>query len=188
MAEIRSGQLIAFYLFDVAQTINLQAIPGLIGGPAVAARLAPKPATPAYVQYDKPPLSFDGELVGAGEVEGFRTRFRVYDYGVMSVALSRPFAGDWSELVSAGQMPIKSDEFEQRAGGARDPRVRKLTTARVSLLRPAARRRARLDLRPASAPGVVRELGGISLRACSSSGALPVHRRQRAHRSHRERA
>ena len=115
MAEIRSGQLIAFYLFDVAETFNLQAIPALVGGPAVAARLAPKPATPPYVQYDKPPLSFDGDLVGAGEVEGFRTRFRVYDYGVISVALSRPFAGSWSELVSAGQMLIESVEFEQRA-------------------------------------------------------------------------
>src|SRR5437870_2624394 len=117
MPEIRSGQLIAFYLFDVAQTFNLQAVPGLIGGPAVAARLSPKPTTPPYVQYDKPPLSFDGELVGAHEFEGFRTRFRVYDYGVISVALSRSFVGNWSELLSAGQMLIDSDEFEQRAEG-----------------------------------------------------------------------
>jgi hypothetical protein len=117
MPEIRSGELIAFYLFDVAQTFNLQAVPGLIGGPAVAARLAPKPTTPPYIQYDKPPLSFDGDLVGAREFEGFRTRFRVYDYGVISVAFSRPFAGDWSELLSAGQALIESDEFEQRAEG-----------------------------------------------------------------------
>ena len=60
MSEIQSAQIVLFYLFDVAETIDLQAIPGLIGGPTVAARLAPKPATPAYVQYDKPPISFEG--------------------------------------------------------------------------------------------------------------------------------
>jgi hypothetical protein len=112
---IASAQLIAFYLFDVAETISLQAIPALVGGPAVAARLAPKPATPAYVRYENPPLSFDGELVGAAEVEGFRARFRVYDYGVISLALSRPLSGSWADLVTAGQTFIESVEFEQQA-------------------------------------------------------------------------
>ena len=115
MSEIRSAQIVLFYLFDVAETIDLQTIPGLIGGPAVAARLAPKPATPAYVQYDKPPLSFEGEAAGVPELSGFRLRVRVYDYGVISLALSRPFAGSWSELVGLGQDLIESPELEQRA-------------------------------------------------------------------------
>src|SRR6185295_15350810 len=109
MSHIRSAQIYAFYLFDVAETVNLDAIPGLIGGPTVAARLTPKSATPAYVQYDKPPLSFDGDLVGVSPVSGFRPRFKVYDYGVVSVALSKPFCGSWSELVSLGQEFIESD-------------------------------------------------------------------------------
>jgi len=115
MSEIRSAQIVLFYLFDVAETVDLPAIPALIGGPAVAARLAPKPATPAYVQYDKPPLSFDGETVGVADIEGFRLRVRVYDSGVISLALVRPFAGSWSELVSIGQTLIESPELEQRA-------------------------------------------------------------------------
>jgi hypothetical protein len=115
MGEIRAGQILLFYLFDVAETFDLSAIPGLVGGPAVAARLAPKPATPAYVQYDKPPLSFDGDAVGVAELDGFRVRVRVYDYGVISLALSRPFAGSWSELLTLGQTLIESDEIEQRA-------------------------------------------------------------------------
>src|SRR5262245_41120538 len=95
--EIRSGQIILLYLFDVAETVNLQAIPPLIAAPATAAKLAPKPATPAYVQYDKPPLLFDGEAIGVSEVDGFRPRFRVYDYGVISVALSRSIGGSWAD-------------------------------------------------------------------------------------------
>jgi hypothetical protein len=113
--EIKTGQIIAFYLFDIAETVDLQAIGSIVGGPAVPARLAPKPATPAYVQYEKAPVSFDGELVGAGELQGFRTRFRVYDYGVISLALSRPFSGTWQELVEIGQNLIESADLEQAA-------------------------------------------------------------------------
>src|SRR5438034_1630439 len=98
MAAIRAGQIVAFYLFDVAETIDLQRIPSLVSGAATAAPLAPKPPTPAYVQYDKPPITFDGSAVGIAELDGFQVRFRAYDYGVISVALWRPFAGESSEL------------------------------------------------------------------------------------------
>jgi hypothetical protein len=115
MSDIRSAQIYAFYLFDVAETVNLSAIPGLIGGPTVAARLAPKSPTPAYVQYEKPPLSFDGELIGVTDIGGFRPRFRFYDYGVISLSLSRPFSGPWSGLVTLGQELIENDELGRLA-------------------------------------------------------------------------
>ena len=118
MAEIRAGQIVAFYLFDVAETIDLRAIPALVGGSTTAARLAPKPATPAYVQYDKPPVSFDGRAVGLPTLDGFQVRFRAYDYGVISIALSKPFAGSWPALLDVGQSLIESAELEQRAEGA----------------------------------------------------------------------
>ena len=112
--DIRAGQIVLFYLFDVANTIDLQVISRLIGG-ATAAKLLPKQATPPYVQYDKPPLSFDGEVVGLHEVDGFKARIRLYDYGVVSIALTRPFSGSWSDLVGLGQTLIENDELEQRA-------------------------------------------------------------------------
>jgi hypothetical protein len=115
MADIRAGHVDAFYLFDVAESADLTRVSTLIGGPTVSARLAPKPATPAYVQYEKPPLSFDGEIIGIGEYEGFRSRIRVYDYGVVSVALQRPFGGSWSELVLLAQTLMENPEVEQRA-------------------------------------------------------------------------
>ena len=46
MTDIRLAQIYAFYLFDVAETVDLSAIPALIGGPTVAARLAPKSPLP----------------------------------------------------------------------------------------------------------------------------------------------
>lgn len=124
MSDIRSGHIYAFYLFDVAETVNLSAIPALIGGPTVAARLAPKSPTPAYVQYEKPPLSFDGDLIGVTDIGGFRPRFRFYDYGVISLALSRPFSGPWSGLVALGQELIESDEL----GGLAEEQCRAVVT------------------------------------------------------------
>jgi hypothetical protein len=115
VAEIRDGQIFLFYLFNVAETIDLRAVPPLIAGRTVAARLSPKQATPPYVQYEKPPLSFDAETVGVPGVAGFSARFRAYDYGVVSLQLSRPFTGSWTELVSTGQTLIENDELEQRA-------------------------------------------------------------------------
>jgi hypothetical protein len=115
VSDIRDAGVVAFYLFDVAESADLSRVPALIGGATVPARLAPKPATPAYVQYEKPPLSFDGEAVGVGEVDGLRTRVRVYDYGVVSVALTRSFEGSWSDLVGLGQGIIENTELEQRA-------------------------------------------------------------------------
>jgi hypothetical protein len=113
--EIRDGRVVLFYLFDVAESIDLPRVPALIGGPGVAAKLAPKSALPDYVQYDNPPLSFDGDAIGVNDVEGFRLRFRAYDYGVVSIALTQSFSGSWADLVAVGQRLIESPEFERRA-------------------------------------------------------------------------
>ena len=115
MSQIRSAQITSFYLFDVAEAINLAAIPGLIGGEAVPARLAAKPARPAYVQYQPPPVSFDGERVETAELGGFRVRVLVYDYGVVSLALNRRFDGSWVELIALGQDVMESESLEHEA-------------------------------------------------------------------------
>ena len=133
MPQIRGGQIVAFYLFDVAETIDLPAISSLVGGLTTAARLAPKPATPAYVQYDKPPVSFDGSVLGIGELDGFQVRLRAYDYGVVSIALSRAFCGDWPELVAVGQNLIENAELEQRAEATARTLVERLRPALVGV-------------------------------------------------------
>lgn len=110
-----AGQIVAFYLFDIAETIDLSAVPALIGAPGVAARLAPKPTTPAYVQYEKPPLAFDGEVFGVGALAGFRPRVKLYDYGVVSIALTRDFEGPWAEFVTTGAGLVESSDLEKQA-------------------------------------------------------------------------
>ena len=115
MADRCAGQVVAFYLFDIAETIDLAEAPRLVGTPGVAARLAPKPTTPTYVQYDRPPVSFDGEALGVREIAGFRARVRLYDYGVISIALTREFDGTWGTLTRLGADLIESAELEKGA-------------------------------------------------------------------------
>jgi len=111
------GSLTVFYLFDVAEVIDLAAVPPLVGGARapVAARLSPKPATPAYVQYAKPPLLLDGDVIEAGTIDGVAPRVKLFDYGVVSLALTRPFAGEWADLIEAGQPLIEGERLAREA-------------------------------------------------------------------------
>jgi hypothetical protein len=100
---IRSGYITAFYLFDVADEVDLAAVPRLLETQAAPARLAPKPSTPAYVQYQTPPLVIDGDGLGLPALQGCRPRFKVFDYGVISLALVLPVSGTWTDLQTAAQ-------------------------------------------------------------------------------------
>ena len=96
-----SGAITAFFLFDVADAIDIGRVPAELGA-GVAAPLAPKPTTPPYIQYRQPPITIDGRTLQLPEVDGFGCRFKVFDYGVLSVALSRPFSGSWDEWLAYG--------------------------------------------------------------------------------------
>jgi len=95
-----SGHITAFFLFDVAEAIDLGRVRAELGT-GVAAPLLPKPTTPPYIQYRQPPITIDGRTLQMAEVDGFAVRFKAFEYGVISVALSRPFAGTWSEWLAS---------------------------------------------------------------------------------------
>lgn len=97
---IGAAQITAFYLFDVAESVDLSRLPSLLHVSAEPARLLSKPAIPSYVRYHVSPLQVDGRALGLQELEGFHLRVKVFDYGVVSVSLSRPFVGTWDELIT----------------------------------------------------------------------------------------
>jgi hypothetical protein len=98
MAVALSGQVTAFFLFDVAEGVNLAAVRELLGASVESPRLTVKPAVPAYVQYQDPPVQVDGDVLGAQAPDGLQARAKVYDYGVISLSLSRAFQGSWADL------------------------------------------------------------------------------------------
>ena len=131
--EIRAGTLTALYLFDVSESIDLTGVRDALGAGSEA-RLAPKTPTPAYVQYQVPPLVIEGETIGVPGIAGLSARFKFFDYGVVSLALSRPFSGEWADIVRFGQEYIENAALEAGA----EESVRQIVTrcgSRLSRLR-----------------------------------------------------
>ena len=100
-SDVAHGTVTAFYLFDVGDALDLQQVRTAIGS-TVTSRLSTRPATPTHLQYQQPPLALDGSVIGVGEVEGCRVRFKVFDYAVVSVALSEELPEAWDQLLEQG--------------------------------------------------------------------------------------
>ncbi|HYN09968.1 MAG TPA: hypothetical protein VES67_21470 [Vicinamibacterales bacterium] len=118
MSAITAGSVHAFYLFDVAQAIDLAVLRAQFGDRAGVAQLLDKTPGPPRVRYFQPPVIVDGAVVGVPTLGGFRVRVKFYDYGVISLMLSQPFAGSWSDLVRLGQDLIESEPLEAEAATA----------------------------------------------------------------------
>jgi hypothetical protein len=115
MADIESGIIGAYYLFDVSESIRLEALRSLTGSDARSTRFTTKVAAPSYVQYQPPPIAIDGEALGQREIEAFRAAFKFFEYGVVSVALTLPFRGSWDQLAALGHSIVDSDRLETSA-------------------------------------------------------------------------
>ncbi|HYU79169.1 MAG TPA: hypothetical protein VEK56_09295 [Vicinamibacterales bacterium] len=109
------GQVNVFYLFDVSESLDLTRATALLDVPSERARLRPKPAIPAYVKYQIPPLQVEGEALAAGGLEDFRVRFKLFDYGVISLSLTRPLAASWDDLPGLAHRLSTGSELEAGA-------------------------------------------------------------------------
>jgi hypothetical protein len=96
-----SGWLTALFLYDVAEAIDLSIVNDLIG-PTAATRVGPRPPAPAYIQYKHPPVTFDGQTLGVPRLGDWHVRFKAFDYGVVSVGLTRAIPDSWDALVIEG--------------------------------------------------------------------------------------
>ena len=113
-----SGSVHVFFLFEVAESTDLTALRAQLGDVASPATLHDKAGGPEGVRYIQPPLVAPGEALGLGDLRGFAVRVKFYDYGVISLMLSRPFEGSWDELTAAGQDLIENDPLEDSATAA----------------------------------------------------------------------
>jgi hypothetical protein len=112
---IASGSVSTFFLFDVAEAIDLDAVRTTVGAGAAPATLADKSAGPPRMRYEKPPIVADAAAFGIGTLDRFQVRVKLFDYGVISLMLTQPFAGTWAEFVTLGQQFIENDAIERRA-------------------------------------------------------------------------
>ena len=127
------GRVHAFYLFDVAHSIDLGKIREIFGPTAATARLLDKAPGPPRVRYLQPPVVVDGEALALPGYDGFSARVKFFDYGVISLMLSRAFSGTWTEFVRLGQELIESEPLESHAGDACARLVARATPALTGL-------------------------------------------------------
>jgi hypothetical protein len=121
MLEIVGGTVRVYYLFDVADTIDLAMASALGGETRAPAALPLRPHAQPYLQFPVPPLVASLPDV---EFEGLRcsVRLKLYDYGVISLRLSFAAGETWNDLISVVER-ARSDEDLARFAQATVERV-----------------------------------------------------------------
>jgi hypothetical protein len=112
---VLEARITLLYLFDVAEAVAMDRAAATLTDATRDSRLAPLASPSPHIQYQQPPLTFDAASVGAATVGGLGVRVRVYDYGVVGLALSRSFSGSWSELVALGHTLIDNPPLDAQA-------------------------------------------------------------------------
>ncbi|MGC2130656.1 MAG: hypothetical protein WA629_11230 [Candidatus Aquilonibacter sp.] len=113
--KIAAGAVRAFYLFDVADTIDLGAL-RTVEGEGVAPADIPLRAhqTSSYLQFPTPPLVArlpDGTLNDLT----YTVRAKFFDYGVISLRYSFSLSGAWEELEAAATHVRRNEELLKHA-------------------------------------------------------------------------
>lgn len=99
--NVVNGALRAYFLFDVADTIDLSRLHTAGGAGFERADLPLRPHTsPAYFQFPTPPLVARLSDVSFGEAS-LRRRVKIFDYGVISVQLSVSACGSLRDFLDA---------------------------------------------------------------------------------------
>ncbi|MEO6991514.1 MAG: hypothetical protein ABI346_06770 [Candidatus Baltobacteraceae bacterium] len=100
---IVGGALHAFFIYDVADTIDLAALPSVgVDGVTRAPLHLRREASPGSIQFPTPPLVARlPPIEAAGTAAGVRVK--MYDYGVISIRLSVTFRGTWSDYAALGR-------------------------------------------------------------------------------------
>lgn len=111
-----NGYVSAYFLFDIGDAIDLQAV-ALDVGESAPAQLSTRPSTPTYLQYQQPPLTLSGAVILDADCEGFQVRLKLFDYGVVSVVLTRALPPTWEEVLSSGLAWQEDQRLQVRAEG-----------------------------------------------------------------------
>jgi hypothetical protein len=126
------GSVLVLIQFDVCEEIRLDRLREIFG-----ARTQEQPAfkhpAPGYVRYERPPVVEPIEPLVLESGERLQGQIKYYDYGVLSVILELPFAGDWDTLIRLGSRWVWDLDF---AGHVSRIVRQKLQRAAPALVKP----------------------------------------------------
>jgi hypothetical protein len=130
-----AGTVLVLIQFDVCEEFRLEELRQAVKARALSTPTM-KPAAPAYVRYQRPPVlaPLDPLILDSGE--RLTGEIKYYDYGVVSVMLRYEVAGGWDTLVHLASRWVWDVDFASRA----EPIVRKyLERAQGAMVKPYAR-------------------------------------------------
>jgi hypothetical protein len=106
---IASGALHGFFVYDVADTIDLGRLQS-VGGEGVsrAPLVLRRETSPGSLQFPTPPLSARLAPVTVGGRTA-TLRAKMFDYGVVSIRLTVPYSGDWEGFSELGRS-LRADQ------------------------------------------------------------------------------
>src|SRR5579863_8190242 len=126
------GSVLVLIQFDVCEEIRLDRLRGIFGARTLEQPSLKHPA-PGYVRYQRPPVVEPVDTLVLESGERLQGQIKFYDYGVVSVVLELPFAGDWDTLVRLGSRWVSDIDF---AGHASRIAHQKLDRAAAALVKP----------------------------------------------------
>jgi hypothetical protein len=108
------GSILVLLQFDVCEEIRLEKLREIFGARSVRQPSFKQPA-PGYVRYQRPPVVEPVEPLVLESGERLEGQIKFYDYGVVSVVMELPFAGDWDTLVRLGSRWVWDVDFSGHA-------------------------------------------------------------------------
>jgi hypothetical protein len=93
---VRSGAFHAYFVFDVAETIALDRLERVVAEAERAPLHLRREASSGFIAYPTPPvLARLPKTAG-----GFEARAKFFSYGVISLRISAPFSGSWTDFAA----------------------------------------------------------------------------------------
>ncbi|MBV8489788.1 MAG: hypothetical protein JO199_04585 [Candidatus Eremiobacteraeota bacterium] len=124
---IEEGAFRAFFVYDVAETIDLGRLRTVRGAGVTRAPLQlRREASSEFIQYPVAPL-----IVRLPDLEerGATLRAKIFDFGVVSIRISVPFRGSWAEFAALGRACRRDPAFERQARAALDDVLAEIAAA-----------------------------------------------------------
>ena len=125
------GSLWALLQYDVSEEILLEDVHALLGPQPRGREPEFRGPSPEYVKFARPPLVDVPRPVQLPSGETWSCTVKVYDYGVVSIALELPFESNWDGLVRLASRWIGSADLEREAGEIARSQVNRIRAALV---------------------------------------------------------
>jgi hypothetical protein len=109
---VREGAFHAYFVFDVADTIDLAQLASVAGEGVARAPLQLRPeASSGFIEFETQPVV---ARIPPGP-SGIAVRAKIFDYGVVSIRLTVPFSGSWAAYAALTRRLRSDDELPRMA-------------------------------------------------------------------------